>query len=476
MIPSKVGESWPIRLVSLVALYLFLTSCSKQQSIPVQSKQSSTSESIIPVPLPDTGITGFNFPEDSLLIYDWLTKQDTSTIYSHAWGLWSGLTSTTDQIYQGKPLLVFETWLGLGEIQSLMKENSLQPIKTGRTPLQQPKQFEHSATLAMQAGVDTTAGANFGTNFWVTVSYNPSATNYALQNQIFKKSVLDSYKKPGEIGAIPQFPSDAITIKPTYYVGNVSDSYIRIPAWPGPPDTPKPFGPNLWDSYIFVDVSNGQLAGKPLVPVGEGVGPTPESTCNLSDFINFEVDAEMAAYLNKQQSAVQGDTAKTGDIALLVAMHVTTKEISNWTWQTFYWAPNPDDPDAPSSMTAAATRPTQLSAAAAHYGVTTSYAMVWPNQPITGGTNTNVTPIFGYNPFLEAGFGKGTFNKRVNQLNPNYQYGVQTNCMSCHALATSDQTVVYTADEYISMDDPYFVDKVQVDFAWSIQSAIISDQ
>ncbi|SMD35935.1 hypothetical protein SAMN04488029_2616 [Reichenbachiella faecimaris] len=473
---SKLGQLWPVGLLSALILHLILLSCNKPAPINTETQLLENINQITPVSLPTKGDPGFNFPEDSTLIYQWLADRDTLSIYKHAWGIWAGLTASTDQSFNGSPLLVFETWLGLGEMQSIVKQNMLQARKTQRTMLQKPKQFEHSATLTKQAGVDTTAGLDFGSNFWVTVSYNPSAANYAIQNKIFKKSVLDSYKKPGAIGKIPAFPNDAITLKPTYYVGSVKDDFIRIPAWPGPPDTPKPFGPEVWDSYIFVDVNNGQEEGKKLTPVKGGDDPTPSSTCNLSDFINFEVDAEMAKYLNEQQSAVQGDTAKAGDVALLVAMHVTSKEISNWTWQTFYWAPNPDTPLAPSSNTAATLRPAELSTAAAHYGISTGYAMVWPNQPIVGGTNEGVEPIFGFNPFLEAGFGKGTFAKRKNQLNPNYDYGVQTNCMSCHSLATSSSSVVYSADEYISMDDPYFVDKVQVDFAWSIQSAVITDQ
>ena len=45
--------------------------------------------------------------------------------------------------------------------------------------------------------------------------------------------------------------------------------------------------------------------------------------------------------------AASNDTpqqVKAGDLALLVAMHVTTKELPNWTWQTFWWEPFPTRP------------------------------------------------------------------------------------------------------------------------------------
>jgi hypothetical protein len=55
---------------------------------------------------------------------------------------------------------------------------------------------------------------------------------------------------------------------------------------------------------------------------------------------------------------------------------VATKEISNWTWQTFFWTTNPDLPDFPSSAWQAALQPSSLNGAAAHYAVSTAYAMV----------------------------------------------------------------------------------------------------
>jgi hypothetical protein len=181
----------------------------------------------------------------------------------------------------------------------------------------------------------------------------------------------------------------------------------------------------------------------------------------------------MAAYINQQQNSVQGVTASAGDLALLVAMHVATKEISNWTWQTFYWAPDPSNPYSPSSTLAYSNKPAQLSAAASHYAVSVAYLMVTPNQPLIGGTNKNVNAMIGYNPYLEAGFDSTTFGFK-NKLNPNFKFGVQTNCMSCHALAIVENAAQYSADQYIGLHDLYYLGRVKLDFAWSIQQALIT--
>jgi len=62
-----------------------------------------------------------------------------------------------------------------------------------------------------------------------------------------------------------------------------------------------------------------------------------------------------------------------------------------------------------------------------------------------------------------------------NTYNASYQYGTQSNCMSCHALAIPAPTGIYTTDQTISLAAPYFKSQVSLDFAWSIQTALISD-
>ncbi|HEY6900825.1 MAG TPA: hypothetical protein VI233_09290, partial [Puia sp.] len=349
-----------------MAIILFATHCTDDNN----NKGDTTDDqgSITPVVLPVV-VPGFHFPEDSNTIYGWLKPYDSVKVYQHAWGVWAGLTAHTNQVYQGDSLLVYETWLGIGDIQTIIghepMEGQAKPglVKHGRTMLSVPNQHLDARKIRSQSlpgnGVDTNAGNN--RLFWVAVSYDPASANYAISNSIFTDSALNKYKNPGGIGNIPNFPQEAINIKPTYFVGHVTDSLIRVNAWPGPPSTPQTWAPSSWNSYVYVDVHNGQPAGKQLVPVTSS-NPTPAqiaaATCNLNEFIHFRVDAAMARYLNEQQKPVQGDTARAGDLALLVAMHVNTKEINNWTWQTYYWDPNPSHPLSPSSELAAKLRPT----------------------------------------------------------------------------------------------------------------------
>jgi hypothetical protein len=465
-----------VLVVLTTAVLIIQCKSKKSEETPGVSK-------ITPKELPSI-VPGFTFPEDSNTVLGWLSPYDSTSVYNHAWGVWAGLTANSGELYQGDSLLIYQTWLGIGDIQAIVasggREKAAQLTKTGRTPLTVPNQLLHARKFAALQGhaVDTSAGFNTsGFNFWVSVSYDPNAAEHVISHSLLKQSVLDSYLKPGGIGSIPPFPPKAITTKPVYFVGHRRDSLVRIPAWPGPPSTPQAYDADIWNNYVYADIQNRQQPGKKLVPVTTDKPSSAQiaaATCNLSDFINFKIDAAMAKYFNEQQSAVQGDTAVAGDIAILVAMHVTTKEISNWTWQTFYWAPNPGTPYSPSSVLAASLRPSQLQGAASHYALSTAYAEVLPNQPVTGGTNTGVTAMIGYNPYLEATFGPAVFAGFPQSFNPAYQYGIQTNCMSCHALATAQPTP-YTTDQYVDMADTIFINTVQLDFAWSIQAAIIPD-
>ena len=91
---------------------------------------------------------------------------------------------------------------------------------------------------------------------------------------------------------------------------------------------------------------------------------------------------------------------------------------------------------------------------------------------------------FAFNPYLEAGFDPGVFQVNMDiMVNDTTfvktEYGVQTNCMSCHGLAQFNPTpgyyknpnnreTPYAADFYLDLNNSIFQNKLKVDFAWSI--------
>ena len=249
----------------------------------------------------------------------------------------------------------------------------------------------------------------------------------------------------------------SVSLKPVFNLipknALIDGRYFQLPVWPGPPATPQAWGPDRWPSSVWIDIQgggNGQ--GKvDVAPKADGSSRTDETTYPVSSLINYRLNTEDARNWN---AANQGGTAEDGDYALLVAMHTTSKEITRWTWQTFWWTPKADDPYLPSSAEIAGLRPMQLSGAPRNYAT-----------------------VYAYNPWLEAGFTPadlpdskpGIYNGQAVANN----FGVQTNCMSCHGHANYNPNnistaPIYTGDQYVDLDDPRFLNTLKVDFLWSL--------
>jgi hypothetical protein len=459
---TKLVVITAIAVTFFAAFMMQIQGCTPQQ----KAVQSVGLINITPQNFP----SGINFPVDSSQIYGWVNGYDTISITKHAWDIWAGLTALTNQEIEGRQLMVYETWFSPNELaQFCASQDSVggcTTTKTTLTKLNMPRQFVHGLSSEQAKALKQSNNVTIVE----AMGYNPAAACFATSNLIFNPSSLKKYNVNGGIGKIPAFPNNAITTKPTYVIAKPNAlGLITVPIWSGPPAIAQNYPPSAWPSVVFVDVNNKQEKGKKVQPAKPNDKALPVNIINLNEFISYQLDSEMAAYLNNQSLGGGGGFTQ-GDYALLVAMHVATKEISNWTWQTYFWTLNPANPDFPSSSFAAELRPASITGAAANYAVVTTYNMVWPNQPITGGTNNSVKPNIGFNPYLEAGLGQLTL---TNNLNSNYKWGVQTNCMSCHALATVDGNISYTADQYIDMGDlGLFKNRVQTDFAWSISGSL----
>ena len=328
---------------------------------------------------------------------------------------------------------------------------------------------------ALSAGDSTVTGF---------VKYDPTAAQQITANNLFSTAALDAMLNNGKT-AVPDFPVTAIALKPVFVTLSnlVGGRYFRLPVWHGPPAVPQAYPSNAWGTYVWIDTQEpgvGTGAGQvDTVGATNGSSRTPGTTYGLGSFINFRLSATQAASLNivhDSLPALRAPRVQGGDFAVLVGMHVTSREITRWTWQTFWSAPDPDQPPLPSSVPIAADRPAQLTGAPRHYAVAIAYQMVSPDQPNTGGANAG-NSVYAYNPYLEAGFGPadlpsskpGTYNGQPVANN----VGMQTNCMSCHAQACystsgSLNPAYYTGDQYIDLNGPQFTGNLKVDFLWSV--------
>lgn len=206
------------------------------------------------------------------------------------------------------------------------------------------------------------------------------ATEHAISNKLFLQSTLDAFMKQG-YKQIPNFPVNAITIKPVYKIipKDIPDGIYTFPGWPGTPHPAKTFPEPDWNACVYVDINGTGEGGSSIDE--ECKGRTPASTFYLDDLISHKITAPDATFVNATlaQSAVgQAQSARQvseGDYAILVGMHVTSRETERWTWQTFWWSASPDAPREPSSAAIAATRPDRyLDRASSHYAMTVAYS------------------------------------------------------------------------------------------------------
>ncbi len=463
---------------------------------------------ILPEALPDPRIPGFRFPESEATVTHWVSDMTRGTtddvraaaaakVYLHGWGLWTALTSETSQFAEGQRLRVFETWLTPDDLAQtaaptppVAASTRASPaavtfvVRTRRAalgPLSQlnraevrdelPEPIDDVAVAApAESQIDRVVGFT---------KYDPTAAAHIAQQDLLKFSTLDLLLGGGAT-AIPPFPATSVVVKPVFQVVRARDlvdgRYYQLKVWPGPPQTPQPFAPAQWPDAVWLDVLGGG-AGRGAVDVqspADGSTRTAATTYPVSALIHYRLSATDAAALN---AAKPGTDASAGDFAILVAMHVSSREVARWTWQTFWWTPTPADPHAPSSTAIAAARPDALRGPARNYAMAVAYSMLAPEQPYVGGEN-RAPAVYAYNPWVEArittaelpdsrtGFDR-TGAPAANNV------GVQTNCMSCHAQANYNPQRLATAPRltgarYVDLGAAEYVGTLQLDFLWSI--------
>ena len=493
---------------------LMLLACNSQKSKKVVAFAAITA-----VPMPPTLSSGQKFPTPAATINGWVTNsivvnnlETNSDILTHGWDIWAALTANTTQSNNGQTLRRFETWYTPGDVITALRakeKNStykLEDIERSHTGYLKPP---HQGAAH---GNQVTGGDVVG-----FVKYDPSSASHIYNNDLYYFEKLKKMIKEGEIKNIPPFPNSSVIIKPVFYpltkVDSLGADKYSLPAWPGYTGEvtaeilENGFGPSSWSNNIKITTT--------------GKTNTAKKVYSINDFIHFKLTKEQAANII---NVIDKGVAKEGDYAVLVGMHVNTRENRRWTWQTFWWSENPTAPHSPSSKAIAKLQDkVKLDAAAKHYAMAAAYSMISPVQPNTGGSNSVTRKefikesIYAYNPYLEAGFNAATFdiagaltpdpknpnsggNPYVNEHYPSgYQnvgalklgtryvggklnkVGIESNCMSCHSQAriydvptTKETYQLYVTDQYVDLDAPYFKSSIVLDFVWSIQGNLMN--
>lgn len=410
-----------------------------------------------------------SYPATQETVQGWIDTLDTAAIRAHSWDIWASITAPSDV----DNLPTWETWFSGHEIFDLTPKVSLGPLRD----IEQPKQFHHTQLLA---GLDTPVvlpeSLTSFNRYTKTLAdsiidhqFNELSTLQAINNQfnaegtaVIDRKILTS-DKPVD--------SSQIVLKPVFQFISATEPTV-IPYWAGASpsyttnlNNPEP---KTWRQGVVVDPTGKLQPGTSVMMAVNNESPKLLAVVSLDDFYSFilteaEADAffESFGFGSGDDIGADNDTAeealreavKAGNYALLMAMHITTKEIPNWTWQTIWWAGNPQD------ILFGKDRPASIPSPWNHYNMRTAYYMVSPTNTAGG------EPLISYNPYLETNL-QGTV-PGPNGSNIDWT-GVHSNCMSCHRMA-GYKTQGYQPSGLILADDPALFGKgTKTDFLWSI--------
>jgi hypothetical protein len=434
----------------------------------------------------------FGFPADENALLSYVYQQDRRAMREHAWNLWAGLNAPSRSVWNGQVLPIWETWYADTEVfedRYLAEQASVQG-RTLRRPFSPPRQTTHTD---FAPGTPSGAVMSF-------VKYNQAAATHTWDQRYYLRSTLmalrerfDALDTPAQERQIAPFPRNAATLKIVYWLIKRPDSLqsenglTPLPYWdpnyPPPPDGRPPMH-LTWTKCVAVDpggmyplgsrqrVNCNGTAAEPRYVEAEVIGPERFFSYRLSD--QADVDAANRFLRQKSGGADEQErlvasleaTAEAGDWVALMAMHVTTKELDDWTFQTYWWSPTPDA--APHGDY----RPASVRGVWAQFQMCTAYSMDTPRTPEGG-------PHICFNPYLEADLGPTEpITVGGQTYPPDPMAGTRSNCQSCHARAglpafvkddpTSANYGRVFNEGYIAPNDSYYARLVKTDLLWSL--------
>lgn len=439
---------------------------------------------ITPQPIPP----GFDFPGERAELQGWADAWAIDKIVAKAWNLWGGMTAPAGGSAAGLP--IWETWCGT-------EETFGKTCGTGRARPGRP--FKNAVQLAHAA---TTPAADSRLRLVSFNKFNPAMAGYLARQHPGPGGAEYDYTSQTSLAALdkawpagtpiadrkveetPYVPPSkgpgataAIELKPVLFLVKQT-GLTPVPLWRGVAGAKSSSSsscqqidakchpdPTLWTTCVLIDPAQTTAPPEtPPVPATPAqiasANKNPSFACEtylyapISTIYSFAMDAAEAAAFNKVQ-AEPGFTAQAGDHAVLAAMHASTKEIVNWTWQTFWWQPGQDPPDDFPGSKKGMTDKVK--------GLWRNYAMCTAYNQTQGATSEKMVVCM--NPYLETSSG--------------IPDGMQSNCMSCHGTATVGskfqsgqiETLSYPPDYKRPIDfnnDPRFKDYTRTDFSWAI--------
>jgi hypothetical protein len=418
-----------------VLLILFLGFFQFVPAASVHAAQASPAGPTLnpqPINLPSQPPTSpGSFPVTATTVDGWVTNNDQNSMRAHGWALWQGITSITAKS-QGWP--VFDTWYTDTEVLAGKPSSPKAALFRATRGKGRPthhfegfEQFHHAKVAGAQPlrRALSTARTSPAAGGLQVIGFNKFDADYAnfVWNNNYNTAtglwkLQDSWPvgTPAAQRTVTPFVNTAISLKPVYQVVNGPKHHGGITVLPywlgdlttGPQNSSNPANPTFdtWNQCVVVYSTPTAPASQVIPNCSNGKPAT--GFVSVKEFFNFALSADEAKNVCATQPDIQPCNVHAGDFAILVAMHMSTRENSNWTWQTFWWNYHQPFPyGAP---------PSSIPAPFNHYAMCTAYSMT--NNPPNSLNGQNVLC---YNPYLETGL-PGVV-------------GTESNCMSCHTTA-----------------------------------------
>lgn len=411
------------------------------------------------------------FPSNADVINGWVNTLDDAKMRGHAWDIWESITTTASD---GLP--IWENWFSGYEVFNAT--NTLE-MRDAVKDFENPSQFVHAAVKRSIPRNPAESATSFN-------RFSPSLAKFIVGHRLNSAKVLDSINNSFTANNTPilkrevstsndSVDANSFALKPVFMFIS-GDKPTAIPYWAGvsvqsTTSLTNP-SPDTWRQAVIVDPTGKLKPGTTALMSCNGAAPKEWPVVSINDFYNIKITKAQADSFSqfavtsgddvgkgaKTDSASIAKMVKPGNYALLVAMHVTGKEIVNWTWQTFWWSPDTQNP------VYGADRPASIKTPWNNYNMRTAYYMVSPANATTNGE-----PNIQYNPYLETNL-YGKLSTQVGSKDSISWYGVFSNCMSCHRAAAWNSPT-YIPNGYVDAGDSTLFKKyTKTDFLWSIPS------
>ena len=431
------------------------------------------------------------YPSSYATIQGWIDAGNTAAIRAHAWDVWASITAQTKY-----NIPTWQTWYSGHEI---FEDSSEVAVRTrhrnGTVGFELRRGFSHRPALVRSAN----GGIPFDPSERVFAfnRFTQSTAQFIWTHGLNKASVLNDTNEAFTRNGTPlvsrailtskdSTDSASFVLKPVFQF--ISGTEVTaVPYWSGDngvatTDSATPI-PSTWNQAVAVDPTGKLQPGDSVYLPVNNAGPMWLKVVPLSAFywvkltkedsINFTLfgaaNGDLIGSANDTSLQAVLNAARPGNIGLLMAMHVTGKEIPNWTWQSFWWGYNPQD------SLFGKDRPSFIGPPWNHYNMTVAYSML----------TAAGTPNVAYNPYLETSLAGKIPNPNGSARDSISWTGVTSNCMSCHRRAARGfpdggfAVPPYGPAAFVSAADPVIFTQpvpgqpgrlplLKTDFLWSV--------